>query len=126
MNIQLSNISKSYKENSQKRIIFDSTSINFPPGKLSVVMGKSGVGKSSLLNLISGIDLPDSGDISIGSVQVSRMSDTQRTLFRRRHIGFVFQSFHLVPSLTALENVMLPLELADEPDLPCSCRSGHT
>jgi putative ABC transport system ATP-binding protein len=83
----------------------------FPSGRVSVIMGKSGVGKSSLLNLISGIDLPDAGDITIGENKISQMNDTQRTIFRRKHIGFVYQFFNLIPVLTVLENVTLVAEL---------------
>ena len=92
-------------------MIFDGMSAVFPAGEFSVIMGKSGVGKSSLLNLISGIDLPDAGSITIGPHRVSKMNDTQRTVFRRQHIGFVYQSFNLIPVLTVLENVTLVAEL---------------
>jgi putative ABC transport system ATP-binding protein len=87
----------------------------FPSGKFSVIMGKSGVGKSSLLNMISGIDLPDAGRITIGPNKVSQMDDTQRTIFRRQHIGFVYQFFNLIPVLTVLENVTLVAELDGVP-----------
>lgn len=83
---------------------------------MSVILGKSGVGKSSLLNLIAGIDLPDRGEIRIGNHLMSGMDDTGRTLFRRRHIGFVFQSFNLIPVLTVLENVALVGQLDGRSD----------
>ena len=74
-------------------------------------IGKSGIGKSTLLNLISGIDVCDSGDITIDGVFINKLSDTKRTLFRRKNIGFVFQFFNLVSTLTIEENIALPLKL---------------
>jgi len=76
-------------------------------------MGPSGSGKSTLLNLIGGLDAPTSGDVLIDGRSIIRMNDRERTLFRRRHIGFVFQSFNLIPTLTVEENVMLPIELSN-------------
>ncbi|MFH2057763.1 MAG: ABC transporter ATP-binding protein [Pseudomonadota bacterium] len=111
MDISLSDIIKSYDDSGDRRMIFDGMTAVFPAGEFSVIMGKSGVGKSSLLNLISGIDLPDNGSIRIGPHRVSEMNDTQRTVFRRQHIGFVYQSFNLIPVLTVLENVTLVAEL---------------
>jgi putative ABC transport system ATP-binding protein len=75
-------------------------------------LGKSGSGKSTLLNLISGIEKPTAGDIYINGVRITGLKERERTLFRRDHIGFVFQFFNLIPTLTVLENVTLPQELA--------------
>lgn len=111
MQIDLSNIVKTYEESNRQRLIFNDTSICFPAEKFSVVMGRSGVGKSSLLNLISGIDLPDTGDIQVGGTHVPGMNDADRTRFRRRHIGFIYQFFNLIPVLTVLENVTLVADL---------------
>lgn len=111
MDILLSGISKTYDDNKNKRVIFKDMNALFPSGQLFVIIGKSGVGKSSLLNLISGIDLPDKGSIRIGGMNVSKMNDTQRTIFRRKHIGFIYQFFNLIPVLTVLENVTLVCEL---------------
>ena len=111
MDISLNDIFKAYDDSGDQRIIFDGMTAVFPSGEFSVIMGKSGVGKSSLLNLISGIDLPDKGRITIGPHRVSEMNDTQRIIFRRQHIGFVYQSFNLIPVLTVLENVTLVAEL---------------
>jgi len=80
-------------------------------GEFVVLLGRSGSGKSTLLNLIGGIDEPTAGDVFIDDKNITRMNDEERTLFRRRHIGFVFQAFNLIPTLTVRENVMLPLEL---------------
>ncbi len=121
MDIRISNLSKTYDR--RDHIIFSNLDVTFNSGEVSVVIGKSGVGKSSLLNLIAGIDLPDSGEITIGTTQVSQMSDTQRTLFRRRHIGFVFQSFNLIPVLTVLENVALVGQLDGKNESVCKDRA---
>jgi putative ABC transport system ATP-binding protein len=78
------------------------------------LLGPSGSGKSTLLNLISGIDTPDRGRVLIGGVPLNEVSERERTLFRRRHIGFVFQFFNLLPTLTVEENLLLPLELTGD------------
>jgi putative ABC transport system ATP-binding protein len=111
LNIVLSHISKTYDDNKNKRVVFKDMTAEFSSGQFFVIIGKSGVGKSSLLNLISGIDTPDKGLIQIGDARVSDMTDTRRTIFRRRHIGFIYQFFNLVPVLTVLENVTLICEL---------------
>ena len=81
------------------------------PGEWLALVGPSGCGKSTLLNLLSGIDRPDAGTVEVGGLELARSSEGQRTLLRRRGIGIVFQSFHLVPHLTVEENVALPLAL---------------
>ena len=93
------------------RTILDEVSVDFARGEFTVLLGKSGSGKSTLLNLIGGIDDPSSGDVVVDGRVINRLNDTQRTLYRRRHVGFVFQAYNLIPTLTAIENVMLPLEL---------------
>ncbi len=80
-------------------------------GEAVALLGPSGSGKSTLLNLVSGIDRPDGGRVVVGGTDLTALSERERTLFRRRHIGFVFQFFNLVPTLTVLENLLLPLEL---------------
>ncbi len=92
-------------------MVLDRLNAEFQEGQLSIILGKSGSGKSTILNLISGIDTPDQGQIRIGEKKVSEMGDYERTLFRRHHIGFVFQFFNLIPTLSVLENVMLIREL---------------
>ncbi|MCG8338089.1 MAG: ABC transporter ATP-binding protein [Proteobacteria bacterium] len=111
MKIQLTDISKSFVEGGKSRMVLDRLNAEFDEGQLSIILGKSGSGKSTILNLISGIDTPDQGQILIGENNVGNMSDYERTLFRRHHIGFVFQFFNLIPTLTVLENVMLIQEL---------------
>ncbi len=81
------------------------------PGEVVAILGPSGSGKSTLLNVVSGIDDPDAGEVEIAGTPVGRLRDRERTLFRRRRLGFVFQFFNLVPTLTVRENLLLPLEL---------------
>jgi putative ABC transport system ATP-binding protein len=85
-------------------------------GETVAVMGASGAGKSTLLALLAGLDEPSSGAVHLAGHDLTRLDEDGRAAVRARHVGFVFQSFHLVPSLTALENVMLPLELAGRAD----------
>jgi putative ABC transport system ATP-binding protein len=81
------------------------------PGELTAIVGPSGCGKSSLLSMIGAIDIPTTGQVFVNGVDIAAISDYERTLLRRREIGFVFQAFNLMPTLTALENAALPLEL---------------
>lgn len=118
--IELENLSKSYSEGGQTRLILDSLNLQFAAGDFVCLVGKSGSGKSTLLNLISGIDAPTQGHVTIRTgtgtnaeaVRLTALNEHDRTLFRRQHIGIVFQFFNLIPTLTVLENVTLPLELA--------------
>jgi putative ABC transport system ATP-binding protein len=109
--IELRNLSKAYEEGDCRRVVLREATVGIERGELAVLVGRSGSGKSTLLNLISGIDLPDSGDIVIDGVMVSALSERERTLFRRDRIGFVFQFFNLISTLTVEENLLLPLEL---------------
>lgn len=92
--------------------ILDSIDLDVEAGSSLAVIGASGSGKSTLLGLLAGLDLPDTGEICIDGADISRMDEDQRSRWRAGRVGFVFQAFHLMPSLSALENVMLPLELA--------------
>src|ERR687897_646421 len=87
-------------------------SLEVPSGQFTAVMGPSGSGKSTLMHLLAGLDRPTSGSVQIGSEEISDMADRRLTKLRRKHIGFVFQSFNLLPTLTAEENVTLPLAIA--------------
>ena len=110
--IQLQGLRKAYTEGGRERIILDDVDYTFDRGEFVVLLGHSGSGKSTLLNLISGIDRPDGGDVSILGTPITRLSERDRTLFRRDHIGFIFQFFNLISTLSVLENVTLPQELA--------------
>jgi putative ABC transport system ATP-binding protein len=89
-------------------------SLDVPRGRLTAVMGASGSGKSTLMHILAGLDRPTTGEVVIAGEDITRMNDTDLTKLRRRHIGFVFQFFNLLPMLTAEENVLLPLSIAGE------------
>ena len=96
--------------------IVDDISLQVKAGESVAIVGASGAGKSTLLALLAGLDEPTAGRVRLDGVELSALDEDGRAAVRAAHVGFVFQSFHLVPSLTALENVMLPLELAGRPD----------
>jgi putative ABC transport system ATP-binding protein len=89
-------------------------SLEVPAGQLTAVMGPSGSGKSTLMHILAGLDSPTTGKITIGGTDITNMDDQELTLLRRRHIGFIFQFFNLLPMLTAEENIVLPTEIAGE------------
>jgi putative ABC transport system ATP-binding protein len=109
--LRFHNLTKSYYEGDLRRVVLQKADAEFQPGEITAILGKSGSGKSTLLNLISGIDAPDSGQIWVDGQDLTALPDRDRTLFRRARIGFVFQFFNLIPTLTVGENVNLPLEL---------------
>jgi putative ABC transport system ATP-binding protein len=100
-----------YREGERIHTVLDGASLEVRRGELVVVLGPSGSGKSTLLNLVSGIDTPDGGSVEIAGVVLTGLGERDRTLLRRREIGFVFQFYNLLPTLTVLENLLLPLEL---------------
>lgn len=109
--ITLQGVSKSYQEGDTERPVLVNANASFTKGELVAIVGKSGSGKSTFLNLISGIDLVDSGRIMVGDLDLTALDENGRTLFRRQNIGFIFQFFNLINTLSVLENVLLPLEL---------------
>lgn len=110
--IKLTGLCKSYIEGERERPVFTEVDLEIGSGEFIVLLGRSGSGKSTLLNLLSGIDLPSSGQIMVNGMDLTAMSEHDRTVFRSQNIGFIFQLFNLIPTLTVLENVMLPLELS--------------
>lgn len=114
--IELVDVHKSYEEGGRTHAVLTGTSVTIPAGQRVAILGPSGSGKSTLLNLVSGIDLPDAGTVRVGDVDIGRLSERDRTLFRRDHVGFVFQFFNLMPTLTVMENLLLPLELTGTRD----------
>ncbi|MGD2124194.1 MAG: ABC transporter ATP-binding protein [Gemmatimonadota bacterium] len=110
--VKLEGLSKSYREGQHVHAILSDASASLFPGEFVALLGPSGSGKSTLLNLLSGIDTPDSGKVVVDGVSLTDVSERERTLFRRRYIGFIFQFFNLLPTLTVEENLLLPLELA--------------
>jgi putative ABC transport system ATP-binding protein len=109
--IRRDHISKSFEEAGRQRVVLHEVSADFALGEFVVLVGKSGSGKSTLLNLVSGIDTPSSGEVWVAGQALTQLSERARTLFRRENIGFIFQFFNLVQTLTVLENLLLPLEL---------------
>src|SRR5580692_10676685 len=107
-------LSKAY---GSARIVLAQLDFMLDPGEFVAIMGESGVGKSTLLNLIAGLDAPDGGSIVLDGTDLATLDDTARTLLRRDRVGFVFQAFHLLPHLTVMRNIMLPLALSGtDPD----------
>ncbi|SON60991.1 putative ABC transporter ATP-binding protein [Mycobacterium simulans] len=113
--IQLRNVSRVFQEGEGQRHVLDDVNADFETGQFVVLLGHSGSGKSTLLNLISGIEQPTAGDVIIDNFNITKMRERERTRFRRDQIGFVFQFFNLIPTLTVLENITLPQELAGVP-----------
>jgi putative ABC transport system ATP-binding protein len=110
--VELRTVSKGYREGGRLHRVLVEVDAGIRQGEIVVLIGRSGSGKSTLLNLVSGIDLPDAGDVLVDGRAVNRMTERDRTLHRRDHVGFVFQFFNLIPTLTVMENLLLPLELA--------------
>ena len=109
--VELRHVTKSYREGEAERVVLRDVSITIASGEIVVLVGRSGSGKSTLLNLIAGIDQPSGGTVAVNGTDLTALGEQARTHFRRRHIGFVFQFFNLIPLLTVEENVLLPLDL---------------
>lgn len=114
--IELRDVRKGYREGDVDHVVLDGVDVSVAPAERVAVLGPSGSGKSTLLNLISGIDLPDAGTVRVGGTDLTALSERRRTVFRRERLGFVFQFFNLIPTLTVLENLLLPLELTGSGD----------
>jgi putative ABC transport system ATP-binding protein len=109
--LRFHDLTKSYYEGDMRRVVLQNAHAEFQSREITAILGKSGSGKSTLLNLISGIDEPDSGQIWVDGHELTALPERDRTLFRRAQVGFLFQFFNLIPTLTVGENVSLPLEL---------------
>jgi putative ABC transport system ATP-binding protein len=122
--LTISNLHKSFGGPRQK-VLVDDLSFDLPRGDFVAVMGESGTGKSTLLNMIAGLERPDSGRILVDDTEVTALDERALALFRRRHVGFVFQAFHVLPYLTVAQNVALPLELNDWTRVDADARVGE-
>jgi len=109
--IRCIDVRKAYRQGENEIVALAGVSVDIPRGAFAAIMGPSGSGKSTLLHLMGGLDRPSSGELLVDGRLVGQMADDEVTLFRRTNIGFVFQFFNLLPTLTALENVTLPLVL---------------
>ena len=105
------NVRKSFRQGDRRVTALDGVSLDVPAGRFVAIMGASGSGKSTLLHLMAGLAAAETGSVRVNGTDIGQLNDHQLTLFRRRHIGLVFQSFNLIPTLTAEENVLLPLML---------------
>jgi putative ABC transport system ATP-binding protein len=114
--LRASGIGKTVRSGTGELVILRDIDLEVTPGEAVAVVGASGSGKSTLLALLAGLDTPSAGSVTLDGVELSALDEDRRAELRGRMLGFVFQSFQLLPALTALENVMLPLELADHPD----------
>jgi putative ABC transport system ATP-binding protein len=105
-------VTKAYGTDDARVLALDDVSVSIEAGRFTAIMGPSGSGKSTLLHVLAGLDRPTAGSIHIGDTEITGMNDKQLTLLRRNRIGFIFQSFNLLPTLTAAENITLPLRIA--------------
>ncbi|HSG09221.1 MAG TPA: ABC transporter ATP-binding protein [Longimicrobiales bacterium] len=112
--LELSGLRKSYREAGQDHVVLDGVNAKVETGERVAILGPSGSGKSTLLNLICGIDVPDAGSVRVAGTELTTLTERDRTLFRRHEVGFVFQFFNLLPTLSVLENLLLPVELKGE------------
>ncbi|HAJ96075.1 MAG TPA: lipoprotein-releasing system ATP-binding protein LolD [Actinobacteria bacterium] len=110
--VRIKNITKYFKLGSDTIRAVDKISCNFERSKMTAVVGKSGCGKSTLLNILGALEKPDSGEIYVDDLELSGLGEKQTMIFRRNKIGFIFQSFNLIPNMTVMENVLLPIEFS--------------
>lgn len=106
---EIHGLRKIYRVGTQKVVALDHVDLDIPSGEICCILGTSGSGKSTLLHLMAGLEKPTRGTIRVNGISIENMSETQLAKFRRKYIGFIFQSYNLLPSLSALENVSLPL-----------------
>ena len=109
--LQVNNLTKTYSSGNKSLTVLDNVSFMIEQGDTFAIVGPSGSGKTTLLGLAAGLDRPSSGTVEIAGINLGPMNEDERAAVRNQHVGFVFQSFQLIPTLTAQENVMVPAEL---------------
>lgn len=112
--IEIKNVSKIFRMGEEKVVALNGVSLDIYKGEIVCFLGTSGSGKSTFLNMVAGLEKPTKGEIFIGGIPIHKLNEAQITLFRQKNIGFIFQAYHLLPMLTALENVSLPLVFRNE------------
>jgi putative ABC transport system ATP-binding protein len=111
--LSCNNISKTFTNGAKSLTVLSNVSFNLNAGSSTSIVGPSGSGKTTLLGLCAGLDTPSTGSMELLSQELTHLSEDERAVLRSKHVGFIFQSFHLIPTLTALENVLVPMELRD-------------
>lgn len=112
--IELENVNKTYKDGNQNNHVLKDFSLSIEQGSFVSIIGKSGAGKSTLLNIIGGLDCADSGQVVINGKKIDSLNDKEMSKFRANEVGFVFQSFNLIPVLSVINNILLPIRIAKE------------
>ncbi len=109
--LRIRELTKNYKSGSRELTVLNNVSLDVERGSTCAIVGPSGSGKTTLLGLSAGLDVPSSGSVTLNGITLDKLSEDEKAQVRSAHVGFIFQSFNLLPTLTALENVMIPLEL---------------
>lgn len=122
MSLVIKNLQKGFYQGEDKVQVLKSVNVDIKNGEVVAIVGQSGSGKSTLLSLLAGLDQADSGDVVVDGVNISQLGEKQVTQFRGQNIGIVFQQYHLVSHLTAIENVMLPMEILGRKDIEKTAR----
>jgi ABC-type lipoprotein export system ATPase subunit len=121
--VRVRGVSKTFGTGQAATRVLDGVDVSIEEGEMVAILGRSGTGKSTLINLIGGIDRPDSGTIAVAGAELTELDERGLTEYRRRQVGFIFQLFHLIPELTGAENVLLPARLTGAaPDAPRRAR----
>lgn len=123
--VEITDLHKTYHLGDEAICALRGVSMTIEPGRFVAIMGASGSGKTTLMHLIGGLDLPDRGSVKVDAQEIPALSDEARTLFRRRRLGIIFQAFNLMPSLSALENVMLPMLIDGKPHADAKRRADE-
>lgn len=123
MSLQIKSLTKSFRQGEDQVTVLNSLNADITNGEIVAIVGQSGSGKSTLLSLLAGLDRADAGEIVVDGTNMSAFAEKQVTDFRGKNIGIVFQQYHLVSHLTALENVMLPMEILKKPDAEAQARA---